>query len=223
MSTKFMSFNCIGLRPHVVYNRLKRTKIEVNRDIDKGTLNVPDARKAWRDYHKFVEKARSAIHGRGLLLDIHGQVHDEGRIELGYFISGSQLNNDDFTADNTSIRNLGKQWCGNDPSCFKMFVHGHRSLGYFLNQEGLRVVPSPQDPAPKNSVFLFGKYTVQNHGSRCGGLIDAIQMEFPLSLSSKSGWKRAKHRVVEAIFEFLKLNYGFPQKEAVSSTDRASQ
>ena len=211
------------MRPHFVHNGLNRSKLDVNREINEATLDVLDAKKAYRDYHKFVEKARSAIHGRGLLLDIHGQVHDEGRIELGYFISGSQLNNDDFTADNTSIRNLGKQWCGDDPSCFKMFVHGHRSLGYFLNQEGLRVVPSPQDPAPKNSVFLFGKYTVQNHGSRCGGLIDAIQMEFPLSLSSKSGWKRAKHRVVEAIFEFLKLNYGFPQKEAVSSTDRASQ
>ena len=200
------------MRPHFVHNGLNRSKLDVNREINEATFDVLDAKKAYRDYHKFVEKARSAIHGRGLLLDIHGQERHD-RIELGYLINGNHLDSGEFTAENTSVRNLGKHCCGNDPSCFKMFIHGHRSLGYFLNQEGLRAVPSPEEPAPNKTRLFSGGYTVRKHGSRSGGLIDAIQMEFPWSLRLKSGWESAKDRVVRAILQFLKLNYCITQNE----------
>ena len=189
---------------------MNRSKLDVNREINEATFDVLDAKKAYRDYHKFVEKARSAIHGRGLLLDIHGQERHD-RIELGYLINGNHLDSGEFTAENTSVRNLGKHWCGNDPSCFKMFIHGHRSLGYFLNQKRLRAVPSPEEPAPNRTPFLPGGYTVKKYGSRSGGLIDAIQIEFPLSLRVKSGWESERDRVVRAILQFLKLNYCIAQ------------
>ena len=200
------------MRPHFVHNGLNRSKLDVNREINEATFDVLDAKKAYRDYHKFIEKARSAIHGRGLLLDIHGQERHD-RIELGYLITGGQLDNGEFSAENASVRNLGKQCAGHDSSCFKMFIHGHRSLGYFLNQEGLRAVPSPEEPAPNKTRLFSGGYTVRKHGSRSGGLIDAIQMEFPWSLRLKSGWESAKDRVVRAILQFLKLNYSITQNE----------
>ena len=189
------------MQPHVVHNGLKRSKLDVNREINEATLDVLEAKKAYRDYHKFVEKARSAIHGQ--------ERHD--RIELGYLINGSHLDSGEFSAENTSVRNLGKYWCGNDPSCFKMFIHGHRSLGYFLNQEGLRALPSPEEPAPNKTLLFSGGYTVKKHGSLSGGLIDAIQREFPWSLRLKSGWENAKDRVIRAILQFLKLNYCITQ------------
>ena len=200
------------MRPHFVHNGLNRSKLDVNREINEATFDVLDAKRAYRDYHKFIEKARSAIDGRGLLLDIHGQERHD-RIELGYLITGSQLDNGEFSAENTSVRNLGKQCAGHDSVCFKMFIHGHRSLGYFLNQEGLRAVPSPEEPAPNKTRLFSGGYTVRKHGSRSGGLIDAIQMEFPWSLRLKSGWESAKDRVVRAILQFLKLNYSITQNE----------
>ena len=184
---------------------MNRSKLDVNREINEATFNVLDAKKAYRDYHKFIEKARSAIHGRGLLLDIHGQERHD-RIELGYLITGSQLDNGEFSTENNSVRNLGKQCAGHE-----MFIHGHRSLGYLLNQEGLRAVPSPEEPAANKTPFLPGGYTVKKYGSRSGGLIDAIQIEFPLSLRVKSGWESAKDRVVRAILQFLKLNYCIAQ------------
>ena len=205
-SSEFRAFYHVGWRPHVVHSRLNRSKLDVNREINEATLDVLDAKKACRDYHKFVEKARSAIHGRSLLLDIHGQERHD-RKELGYLITGSQLDNGEFSAENTFVRNLDKQCSGRDSSCFKMFIHGHRRLGYCLNQEGMRVVPSPEEQAPNKTPFLPGGYTVKKYGSRSGGLIDAIQIEFPLSLRFKSGWENAKHWVVRAILQFLKLNY----------------
>ena len=60
------------MRPHVVYNILKRSKLDTNREINQATFNVPDAKKAYHDYTNFINKALSAIPGRGLLLDIHG-------------------------------------------------------------------------------------------------------------------------------------------------------
>ena len=60
------------MRPHVVYNILKRSKLDTNREINQTTFNVPDAEKAYHDYTNFINKALSAIPGRGLLLDIHG-------------------------------------------------------------------------------------------------------------------------------------------------------
>ncbi|KAJ7383208.1 hypothetical protein OS493_030009 [Desmophyllum pertusum] len=116
-----------------------------NRDIEEATFHVPDAIKAYQDYNKFISQARSAITGRGLLLDIHGQAHKPERTELATFISRLNLNKGVYSMEQTSIRNLGKHWCGSDNACFKDFIHGNRSLGYFMNQHGLQAVPSPQN------------------------------------------------------------------------------
>ena len=54
-----------------------------------------------------------------------------------------------------------------------------------MNQEGLRVVPSPQEPGPMvrlTGTYFSGGFTVKKYGSRDEGVIDAIQMEFPQEL-----------------------------------------
>ena len=190
-----------------MYNRLKRSKLDANREINEATLNVPDAIKAYRDYAKFINKAKSSIRGRGLLLDIHGQAHEQQRTELGYLIYGSQLNKGVFNAEKTSIRSLGKFWCRSNSLCFKEFIRGYRSLGFFMNQEGLRAVPSPQEPASNKASYFSGGYTVKTYGSRYAGDIDAIQMEFPSTLRTKAGWRNATSGVASAISRFFKLHY----------------
>ena len=190
-----------------MYSRLNRHKLDPNRGISEATLNVPDAIRAYRDYTKFIEKARSVIRGRGLLLDIHGHAHKLPRTELGYLIHKNSLVRGEYSVKETSIRSLVQHWCGrNDDSCFKDFITGNRSLGHFMSQEGLQAVPSPQNKTPAGETYLNGGCTVVKYGSRDKGNIDAIQMELPKEL--RFGWGRhSKNRLARAISKFFKLNY----------------
>ncbi|XP_022783766.1 uncharacterized protein LOC111324472 [Stylophora pistillata] len=199
-------------RPHVVYNLLKRSKLDANREINEATLNVPDAITAYNDYANFISQAKLAISGsgsgRGFLLDIHGQTHQPPRTELGYLISKSKLVQKSYNVVGTSIRNLGEYWCGSNNACFQDFVQGNRSLGYFVNQEGLAAVPSPLDEDPNGEKFFSGGYTTRVHGSKDGGNIDAIQLELPRELRFE--WNRnvaLQNALANAIVKFYQLNY----------------
>ena len=176
----------IGTRPHVVYNLLRRRKLDGNREINEATFNVPDAITAYQDYTNFIGKAKLAISGRGLLLDIHGQAHKPERTELGYLISKIKLVVRSYSIQSSSIRSLGEFWCGSDSACFQDFVQGNRSLGHFMNQEELDAVPSPEDEDPNGESYFSGGYTTKTYGSRDGGDIDAIQLEFPKGF--RLGW-----------------------------------
>ena len=55
-----------------MYSNLGRSKLDCNREINQATLNIPDAIQVYRDFVGFIAKARLAISGRGLLLDVYG-------------------------------------------------------------------------------------------------------------------------------------------------------
>lgn len=205
-----------GLRPHVVYSMLLRAKLDVNREIEEATFNISDAIAAYYDYSFFINKAKSSITrrgsrretGRGLLLDIHGSADHLQRTVLGYLVHSNYLDKGDYSMDMSSIRSLGNHWCGIDNICFKEFVQGNRSLGYFMNQQGLLAIPSPQNKKIKPAVitYLSGGYTVAKFGSRDGGNVDGIQLEFSRAL--RSSWNHnAKNKVARAILNFHKFNY----------------
>lgn len=197
-----------GFRPHVVYNNLHRSRLDANREINEATLDVPDAIVAYQNYTRFIEKAKASISGRGLLLDIHGHRHQ--RTQLGYLISKARLKSGDYRAEDTSIKSLVQQWCvegeDEDVPCFKNFIIGDRSLGYFLDQEGVTAVPSPLARDPGDETYFSGGFTVRTYGSRNGGHIDAIQMEFPRVLRNEWG-NATKFQVASAVLSFFKLNY----------------
>lgn len=189
-----------------MYNRLRRSKLDANREINEATFNVPDARTAYHDFTSFINKARSAISGRGLLLDLHGQANKIQRTQLGYLIHRSNLDRGDYCIADSCIRSLGKFWCGSANSCFKDFIHGNRSLGHLLNEEGLQAVPSPQEKTPNREPYFNGGYIVKKYGSKDGGNIDGIQIEFPAKL--RFGWGNdGKRRTARAISRFFELNY----------------
>ena len=200
-----------GLRPHVVYCRLSRSKLDANRAMGPAALSVPDAVTAYRNYTTFIAKAVSAIPGRGLLLDIHGHGHKLQRTELGYLIHGTELDSGAYDGNNSSIKSLSNFWCGNDNACSRKLIRGNWSLGHFMNEEGLRAVPSPQEPVPKvskTSIFLSGGLTVMKYGSKEEGKIDAIQMELPQELRlSKTAWQDSRLKLAKAISGFFKINY----------------
>lgn len=191
-----------------MYNLLTRRKLDANREISEATFNVSDAMKAYQDYSNFICKARSAIPGRGLLLDIHGSADPEKRTQLGYLVPSKHLDSENYNKDVTSIRSLGTRWCGDDNDCFKNFICGNRSLGHFMNLEGLRAVPSPEDKKVKPDLprYFPGGFTVQTYGSRDGGDIDGIQMEFSRKIRLRWG-ENTRNRIVNAILCFYRLNY----------------
>ncbi len=98
-------------KPHVVVNHLKRSKLDVNREINNGTFGVEEALDAWKAYHAFVEQAKVSIGGPGLLVDVHGHSHVEGWVELGYTLSSQQLNQGSYQSHDTSIHSLATR-CG---------------------------------------------------------------------------------------------------------------
>ena len=59
------------------------------------------------------------------------------------------------------------------------FLFGKESLGALFEAAGYRAVPSPRQPSPGKDLYFRGGYTAQVHGSRDGGVVDAIQLEFP--------------------------------------------
>ena len=77
-----------------------------------------------------------------------------------------------------------------------------------MNEEGLDAVPSTKDPSPNGESYFSGGYSVKAYGSRGGGDIDAIQMEFDSAF--RQGWsgnKEAQEKVARAILSFRELNY----------------
>ena len=111
----------------------------------------------------------------GLFLDIHGHGHDNDWAELGYTLSGSDLDNDDFEMEDTSILNLGEYT--KDDHLFDDLLRGDVSYGFYLEAEGYESVPSPTNRGPDGQSYFSGGYNTKRHGSKAGGTIDAIQIE----------------------------------------------
>ncbi|KAI0225665.1 hypothetical protein LSAT2_023574 [Lamellibrachia satsuma] len=202
-----------GDRPHTIYCRLHRRKMDANREVNEATLNVQEAIYAYNNFTAFVNAAKTSIGGRALLLDIHGQTHVANWTELGYAVSASKLNSGLFSASDSTIKAIGLHvciainhlrrhtltgpfvgvsigrflqrsfsiWKSYNNACFKDLLRNTtpNSLGHYLRNEAYRVVPSPVFPSPGSNGYYSGGYNVKTHGSRNGGLVDAIQVEIP--------------------------------------------
>jgi N-formylglutamate amidohydrolase len=208
-----------GQAPHMIICRLHRSKLDANRDLKEGAQGNAEAAKAWQEYHDFIKQARQAVeqqHGFGLLLDMHGHSHREGRVELGYRVSDANLRLDDtelaakgkVIAD-TTIRDLDQR----SPSSFLELLRGRQSLGGLLEARGFNVVPSPSIPAPDEGQLYFqGGYTSDVHGSRRGGSISAIQIESPLKTVRDTEEHRAAflQALCLSLEKFYPLHFGKP-------------
>ena len=88
-----------GGYPHVILCKLKRTKLDANRDSIEAAQENKYALRAWQEYHHYIEVAKKKItndQGSGLFLDIHGHgINPDGfydlRTWLGYLISSEEL------------------------------------------------------------------------------------------------------------------------------------
>ena len=59
--------------------------------INEATFGVPEVVDAWNYYHGLLREARLNQTKQALVLDMHAHIHDIDRAELGYLISGYEL------------------------------------------------------------------------------------------------------------------------------------
>jgi len=212
-------FNRFGRWPHVIICRVPRTKIDCNREIVEGAQGVAATEAVWNEYHNLIRIAKDAVtssYGRGLLIDVHGHGHTLQRIELGYNLTTSTLNQSSFTtADKNSscIRELANR----TRVTFQELLRGSLSLGTFLTTRGYPCIPSITDPNPgktngTDNDYFSGGYTVEIHGTMSPntGTINAIQMECNFTGVRDSSESRADFatELVSALDEYFPLHVG---------------
>lgn len=171
-----------GKRPHLVLVRLRRTKLDANREVIEAAQGNPLAVRAWREYHGFIEAAKvaaAAAGARPFYMDIHGHGHAIQRLELGYLLSANDLSRTDAELDSgpyaaqSSIRTLASE----SATPFAQLLRGPTSLGGRFATEGYPSVPSPAMPSPGTDPYFDGGYSTARHGSRGGGPVNGVQLE----------------------------------------------
>ena len=158
-----------GVYPSVVICHLKRTKVDMNREIEIATCGNDTMKVPWRFWHEMIDTAiASAIKkfGQTVYIDLHGQGHTKQRLELGYLLSDVQLqassksNNDTLYTSTSSLRNLIQDSGGK----FKLkdLLTGSNAFGTWMTEDSFPSVPSKQDPYPLSTDPYFdGGYNVE--------------------------------------------------------------
>ena len=173
-----------GHTPHIVLNRLSRTKLDPSRVINAGACNDVAGEIAWHEYHGFIDLASETItsqFGVGWYTDLHGHGHAVQRIELGYNLSADDLRLADGVLDGATRyeRNVTfREFSRMSPASFSALLRGPRSLGTVLADAGYPAVPSLQDPSPAiGEKYFEDGYSTYMHGCRQAGRICGVQME----------------------------------------------
>ena len=186
--------------------------------IDSCRVQTDDCRLAYNDYHSFIEtyfktnflnnrqNSKLSKYKQGLIIDIHGQSHPENWIELGYYFSLSELNlavlPNTLSSSVNTLRTLSNY-------SLEEIIRGQVSLGgIFENKFGLKSVPSPTYPSPRNGNYFQGGYITQTHGSfyPTPYSLNAIQIEFPFYMRDDPDYLNNAKKAASALFDFYWLH-----------------
>ena len=206
-----------GYSPYVVLNNLHRKKLDLNRSINDSNCGDNITEPYWNLFHNKIDDFRTQIEnqfGAGLVIDIHGQSHEEQRIELGYLLSSSDLKMKNSTINSLNFINNSsvKGLLNNNLDNLKLthLLSGESSLGTFLTQKGYASVPSNEDVAPKQGELYFsGGYNTANYGSRDSGDVDAIQIELNMIGVRDTSENRTlfSQELAEVLLEYIRTHY----------------
>lgn len=207
-----------GCTPHIIICHLKRTKLDVNREVDIATCGNQFADTAWNEYHTFIDSAKAAVvrnSGKGLLIDLHGHGHAIQRLELGYLLSAVQLAYPDASLNQaaiieiSSIRSLAGTNINN--LAHSDLLHGLFSLGTMFADRRYPAVPGIDEPYPFSGESYFsGGYITGRHGSSTGGTVDAIQIECNQDVRFEETARNSFAAAAAAIFLNYLIKHYFP-------------
>lgn len=206
-----------GHAPHVIISHLHRVKLDPNREIVEAAQEDAFAERAWEEFQEFIETARVTVtgdFGGGMYFDMHGHGHQKNRLELGYLLGSDRLNGPDASlnalsvVEMTSVREIGRTRA----ATFSEVLRGAKSLGGFLEAQGVPVLPSPSDPQPMGDPYFTGGYNTRRHGSFDDTeLVSGIQIEhhFPGVRDTDQNRRAYAARLAAAIRSFVIEYFGF--------------
>lgn len=175
----------LGGKPWVVVARFDRKFLDANRPPDQS-YESPAAKPFYAAYHGPLVAACKAVkakHGRGLLLDLHGQGQEQDVIFRG-------------TRNGKTVTLLADRFGW--PA-----VTGKNSVMGRLERAGFRVVPGCDAPREtKEEPKFAGGHTVGTYGSHTGYGIDAIQLEFGLNFRTRDTTAKTAKELADAVAAF---------------------
>ena len=208
-----------NIKPHVIINNLKRTKLDANRDKVEAAQGDISAERAFDEFHHYISKAKEKIltdYTDGLFLDIHGHGQNPDgfydlRTWLGYLLSSSELDQSDefldteFDISESSIYGLVNK----SPEKFSEVLRGPNSFGHLLEERGYESLPSIVSPSPEGMRYFSGGYNTYIHGSvETGGGISSIQLEMPAPgiRQNSSQWNDFASALSEVIIVYFNVH-----------------
>src|SRR5690606_34269616 len=144
---------------------LARTKIDQNREIPEATCGNKEVEKTWHAFHNYIDTALNTAvkkYGSAMIIDLHGHGHPNQRLELGYSLTINDLGKIyssielDELSRKSSLNNLFIMQPSLD---FRNLLMGDHAFGTLMENEGIKSVPSKQDPYPfATESFFNGGY-----------------------------------------------------------------
>ncbi len=186
----------LGKRPYVVIARVQRKYVDANRPAT-GAYESELGKVAYDTYHRALADAREKVvqrWGRGLLLDIHGQVAEPKAIFRG-------------TQNGKTAEHLVQRF---GPAA----LLGETSLFGQLAKQGFPVIPAI-DSSDREHAAYNGGYIVATYGSGSGGTLDAIQLELGSELRSSQAMATTADKLATAVTAFA-TKY-LPQEEQAAA------
>ena len=158
-------FSNYSIRPYIVVNNLKRTKLDANRDKTEAAQGNIFAERAFDEFHYYISSARDEIiknFNTGLLFDIHGHgTNPDGFVDLrtwiGYLLSGSELDSSDgyldqnINTDETSIYSI----INSSNESLSNLIRGPNSLGSIFERNNYTALPSSDSPGPEGMRYFL--------------------------------------------------------------------
>ena len=218
-----------GRYSHLIYSNIKRDRVDLNRSIEDGVpygngVPIPISLQIYNEYHQYLRSATNKVaadFGCGLVIDVHGHSHSVQQTEIGYSLSMTELEYADATLNNStyssksSIRSLAASV--SSTTTFAELLRGDYSIGELLYKNDLSCVPRKNKPAPLAAESYFsGGHISRTYGSRDGGTVDAIQLEFCREARGVSPYPTENlditaKAMAKAIVDYFKRHYTFTQ------------
>ena len=178
-----------NIRPYVIINHLKRTKLDANRDRVEAAQGNIYAERAFDEFHFYIENAREDIiskFGTGVLFDIHGHgINPDGfndlRTWIGYLLTSDELDNsNDYIDQNISINDVSiYSLLNSSGQSLSDLLSGPSSLGALFEENNYGALPSPESRSPECMRYFSGGYNTFRYGTNRNFNFSSIQLEFP--------------------------------------------
>ena len=200
-----------GRTPHMIISHLHRSMLDPNRPVEQAAQGQEEAIAAYEAFHGSIKHAHAVLDNKpGLHIDFHGYTdkYRQNNTMIGYLFNKQDLISGQVDTEISSIKALVRR----TGIPVEEFLHGENSLGSMFETAGYKAVPSPRQPSPalENEKYYRGGWITQIHGSRDGGNIDAIQLEFPTEIrieATEEDRERFGVRLAENIEKFQSLYY----------------